>query len=74
MNAPCDVRLIPGARWHPGTLAAEGERVIARIGDRQYGPRTVHCVRVSSDCPVELLDAAIEAGYWVLGQPRRATS
>jgi hypothetical protein len=34
------------------------------------GPNFVACVRVDHRCDADLFDAAIEAGYFVLGMPR----
>jgi len=48
--------------------------VVVEGEDNARGPGDVEAVYLMGDAPVELLDAAVDAGFYVLGQPRRATS
>lgn len=41
--------------------------VVVRVGEAAIKPEHTEVVRVPHDCPVEMLDAAIMAGYYVLG-------
>jgi len=79
MQAPCHVRLTPGGPLVPAVLTTErsessyGQPVVHVPSDPSnvaYGPAEVAEVRIDADCPRELLDAAVGAGYYVLGQPR----
>lgn len=79
MNAAVDVRLryARGPKWQSGTLTDRHPHsgtcggVALLIEGAAYPPREVAEVRIYHDCPLELLDAAVEAGYWVLGQPAK---
>jgi hypothetical protein len=60
-----------GKRWLAATLTTntpDGVAVIRRAG-WCHPPASILVVRITSDCPVELLDAAVEAGYYVVGKP-----
>ena len=73
MNTDVRVRLIPGGPWHRGTMtqyAAPRDPVVAVVVEgRPRDPDEVVCVRVFSSCPIQLPDAAVEAGFYVEGQP-----
>lgn len=76
MNANCRVRLFPQGQWHRGILTDEIEPRLGPcviVKGKARWPRHVDCVAVFSSCPVALLDAAVEAGFWVVGQPKEVT-
>jgi hypothetical protein len=66
------VRLAPGGSWRHALLAIREDQAVILVRGVVRGPRNVDCVRVYSGCPIELLDAAVERGYYVEGQPREA--
>jgi len=74
MHAPCSVRLIAGGPLVPGLLTTDraessyGLPVVV-VDDEALAPIDVAAVCVSADCPIELADAAVQAGYYVLGRP-----
>ncbi len=65
-------RLCPGGSWRHALLTIRENQAIVVVRGVVRGPRNVDCIRVFSDCPIELLDAAVERGYYVEGQPREA--
>lgn len=76
MNARVQVRIHPTGRWRGGMLTDEVQGtsypcVIVRGTPRW--PGEIDCVAVFATCPVELLDAAVDAGFYVVGQPRSVT-
>ena len=70
MQATCRVRLVAGKPWYAGELVMDGRDVILICGNRLRHPKDVDCVAVYQSCPVELLDAAVDVGFFVVGQPR----
>jgi hypothetical protein len=66
------VTLSPGGGWRPALLTIREKQAVIFVRGVVRGPRNVECVRVFSDCPIELFDAAIERGYYIEGQPREA--
>jgi len=78
MQAHVHVRLTPGGKLLPAILSDEraessyGQPVVVVEGeDNARGPGEVETVHVHADCPPELLDGAINAGYYALGMPSR---
>lgn len=75
MRTQCDVRLRGSRTWRRGTLTdleVSGGGLVVLVGGGAYGADTVETIRVYASCPVALFDAAVEGGFHVLGQPRRA--
>jgi len=75
MEAPISVRLTEGGPLVPGVLTTERAESsyglpVVTIAGEVYGPADLAAVYVSADCSIELADAAIAAGFYVLGQPR----
>jgi len=75
MQASCSVRLTEGGPLVPAVLATDRAESsyglpVAVVEGEAYGPAEVAAVYVSAECPIELVDAAIQAGFYVLGQPR----
>jgi len=60
----------PDARWRHGVLVMDRSEAVLICRNRITPPEAVDCVQVYSNCPIELLDAAVDSGYYVLGQPR----
>lgn len=77
MQAKVDVRLRRSVRWREGAFSDEDPARVHRggvavlLGEDAYPPSEVAEVRVYGECRVELLDLAVEAGYWVIGRPAR---
>jgi hypothetical protein len=75
MHAPCEVRLDDSATWLPATLTTDHSpmsgvpMVVLAMDGKAHWPRTVDAVRITATCPVRLFDAAVEAGFYVLGCP-----
>ncbi len=65
------VRLIAGGPWRRGRLWLRGNCPVLRLEDKRLGPTDVDGVVVSSACPIELLDAAVAAGFYVVGRRRK---
>ena len=70
MNTQVYVRLISGGPWRCGLLYLRGNYPVLLVGAKPRGPAEVDCVVVSSACPIEMLDAAVETGFYVVGQLR----
>ena len=70
MNTQVYVRLISGDPWRSGLLHLRGNYPVLLVGAKPRGPAEVDCVVVSSACPIEMLDAAVETGFYVVGQLR----
>ncbi len=77
MTSGCRVRLQSGSPWRRGIITTAFNPPawflpIVIVDSVAYNPDGVDTVYVPSCCQIELLDAAVEAGFYVLGQPREA--
>jgi hypothetical protein len=77
MEAVVQVKLRPGAPLVPAKLTTErsessyGQPVVLVEGETNArGTAEVEAVYVMADTPAKLVDAAVRAGFYVLGQPR----
>ena len=72
------VSIKSGGQWHPAILTTEhaassyGQPVVVVDGE-PHGPAEVECVRCDHRVPAELVDAAVAAGFYVIGGPGKAT-
>lgn len=76
MRAEVSARLRPGGPWLPAVLTTEraessyGLPVVVMRGEyNARGTAEVECIRVGHDVPANLVDAAVNAGYLVVGVP-----
>ena len=78
MDCRCLIRRPGDVRGCPGMLlAVETQRcgtvAVVRIdGGELIAPHETQAVFIGQDCPAELMDLAIESGYFVLGIPGKA--
>ena len=64
-------RPMPAQLYRPDDAKPSVAAVVIPMGwDAAVGPEDVQAVYVTTDTPVELVDAAVESGYLVLGQPK----
>ena len=64
-------RLMPAQLYCPDGADPRSAPIVIPVGwDEAVAVEDVEAVYVTADTPVELADAAIESGFYVLGQPR----
>ena len=67
----CQVQLAGDTHWYGGRLVLLPSGVAILFCREQLRlPADVDTIRVFGTCPVELLDAAIDSGFYVKGQPK----
>ncbi|MBN2577645.1 MAG: hypothetical protein JXB10_01460 [Pirellulales bacterium] len=79
MKCPCEVLFHSSSKWQAAILTTEHPNGIGlpliEFEGNTYSPRNVEVVRISAaaDCPLELFDVAVNAGFYILGTPGKAT-
>jgi len=77
MQSEVSIQLNEGGEWLPAVLTDEhsassyGPPVVVVEGE-PCGTAEIACMRVPAECDPALLDAAVAAGFYVTGQPRKA--
>ena len=77
LECSCLVRRPGDGRGCPGTLSTVetkrcGVVAVVRLDGELIAPHDVQAVFIGQDCPAELMDLAVDSGFFVLGIPGKA--